>query len=117
MHWSTRAPCESLPFHVSFIGQRLFRRSARGSRSLSESSSVEQPEEGAAEGSPSHSSSGGDDHPGESLPAFEEEPGPVGGATQQTVQEAAAQGDAQVEAGGASELRQPEDQGAEPGLR
>lgn len=41
----------------------------------------------------------------------------MGGATQQTVQEAAAQGDAQVEAGGASELRQPEDQEAEPGLR
>lgn len=106
---------ESLLFHVFVTGQRLFRRSTRGSRSLSESSSVEQPEEGAAEASPSHSSSSGNDSadPGMSQPASEEEPQPVGGATQQTVQEA----DVQVEADEASQLSQPEDLGAEPELR
>lgn len=116
MQRSAHAPDESL-LHVFFTGQRLFRRSARGSRSLSESSSVEQPEEGAAEESPSHSSGGGGVRPGDSPPSSEGDSQPVGGAMQQTVQEAGEQGDAQVEVDEASELRQTEDQGAEPGLR
>lgn len=105
-------------FRVAFTGQRLFRRSARGSRSLSESSSVGLPEEGTTEGSPSHdSSTGGDVHPDASLTGSEVEPQPVGGATEETDQEGAAQDGTQVEVNEASQLEQPENQGAEPGLR
>lgn len=94
-------------------GQRLFRRSGGGSESLSETSSVGQPEEGAAEGSASHSSSSSV-HPGASPAGSEEESQPAGGAAQQTVQQ---ESPAQVEADEASQHRQPEDQEAEPGLR
>lgn len=97
-------PCALPSFHT---GQRLFQRSRAGSESFSESSSVGQAEETASEEPIAQSSS---IHPPASPPALEEDSRSASDAVPETIQESSVQMHTQVEAGGASEERQPEGQ-------
>ncbi|XP_045925966.1 pyridoxal-dependent decarboxylase domain-containing protein 1 isoform X2 [Micropterus dolomieu] len=91
-------------------GQRLFRRSAAGSDSFSESSSIGQAEETTGEGNTSLNSS---IHPPTFPPDPEEDSHTASDVTPKNIQEASAQGHTQVEADVASEERQPEGQEVE----
>lgn len=98
----THRPCALLSFHT---GQRLFQRSHAGSESFSESSSVGQAEDTASEGPIAQNI-----HPPTPPPALEEDSRSASDAVPQTMQESSVKMHTQVEAGAASDERQPEGQ-------